>query len=530
MADRNSKAASYENFWKRTAGTPYYENDEWITPENVAWNPATGYATPAAYLAATRGLPEWATKYVTGIGSSADAYNYADQVDDAGFVLPKAFASQRGSGGSNFDLGWRYDGQNGDGNEQAFMQELQKQLGGQVVLPYDSAFTTYKNSEIPTTGLDFQGYLNKQYVNPKVKEIPGLGKFVVADAANSFDWGLGDRSSFFETLFGEILPAGLKMYGVLSGLGNLLPGDLVTSLGSGGAEFAGSSVIPGSAGSSVLSGLHELGSEIPAGLNVAPVSTGVEVYTPGMDPGSDLIFPEEFPDLDPYSPGYDPGSDIIDPDKTPLEPYDPGYDPGSDIINPDKKPLEPGSGVPKNLLTKALTSLGLSLTDSDTDLLGKLLGTGLGALGASKKEDATSDLYKTFLDMGAPYRASLASLEANPSSYYKSPEVQGALQQGSDTLAKSLSAKVGNPILNPTAMQEMQNYTTNGLLGQLNQRRNFLAAAGGLGTSQAANLGSQAAQANVGLYDVLGAGLRSVFGNQRDYAGELLDILHGKKP
>jgi len=58
----------------------------------------------------------------------------------------------------------------------------------------------------------------------------------------------------------------------------------------------------------------------------------------------------------------------------------------------------------------------------------------------------------------------------------------------------------------------MQNYTTQGLLGQLNQRRNFLAGAGGLGVNQAAPLGAQAAQGQGNVFNALGAGVNTVFG------------------
>ena len=193
-----------------------------------------------------------------------------------------------------------------------------------------------------------------------------------------------------------------------------------------------------------------------------------------------------------------------------------------------------GAGAAASAGQSALSKLlkdtfGIDVSSGTLDLIGKALGTVLGIYGANKQADASSDLYRQFMDLGAPYRASLASLEANPAGYYQSPEVQGALQQGSDALARSLSAKVGNPILNPTALQEMQNYTTNGLLGQLNQRRNFLAAAGGLGVPQSAQLGMQSVGAKSGVYDAIGSGIGSVFGNQRDYASELLDILRQQR-
>lgn len=395
MADRHAKVASYENFWKRVSGDPYWADDMWNTTESTEWNPATGYSSPHAYLSATRGIPEWAAKFVTNIGSSGSAYNYADYVDDAGFVLPNAFASQRGTASSNFDLGWRYGDQDSDGspiadsNEQQFMQELQKQLGGQVVLPYDSAFTTYKNSEIPTTGLDFQGYLNKQYVNPQVKEIPGLGKFVVAEGANSFDWGLGDRSSFLETLFGEMLPGALAMYGIGSGLSSLFPGDLLGSLGAGGAEFAGSPLISGSGGSTLLpgaassaSGLSDLvnslgsgGAEF-AGSSVIPGSAGSAVLPEaasalGLGGGADLT---TLADLTTGgTTGLGGGADLLT-----LEDLT-----GSNILDSlDKFDVTSATGIESPQMYQDILS--------ELDALGKASATGIQGLDPSKFTKATS--------------------------------------------------------------------------------------------------------------------------------------------
>ena len=136
----------------------------------------------------------------------------------------------------------------------------------------------------------------------------------------------------------------------------------------------------------------------------------------------------------------------------------------------------------------------------------------LGLAGASQQAGAQKDLANEWLNLGAPYRASLAELNANPQSFYSSPMFQGALQQGSDALSRSLSAKVGNPILNPTALQEMQNYTTKGSLDQYNNRFAQLANAGQLGLGPAATFSGQAANSTGNIYNAAGAGLQSVFG------------------
>lgn len=79
---------------------------------------------------------------------------------------------------------------------------------------------------------------------------------------------------------------------------------------------------------------------------------------------------------------------------------------------------------------------------------------------------------------GAPFRDRYSALEKDPSSYLSSPEVQAAVGQGTNALARSLSAKVGNPIENPTALGDLQGYATNTLFGKLGEEKNRLAQLG----------------------------------------------------
>lgn len=155
---------------------------------------------------------------------------------------------------------------------------------------------------------------------------------------------------------------------------------------------------------------------------------------------------------------------------------------------------------------------GTATTADWGDLIGRLGPSILGFLGANNQSNAQNDLYKEWLKLGEPYRNSLASLNADPISFYNSPHVQGALQHGTDAMARSLSAKVGNPILNPTALQEMQNYTTRGLMDMYNQRFGQLTTAGQLGLGAAAGMGQGAVNAQAGPYNAIGAGIQSVFG------------------
>jgi hypothetical protein len=181
-----------------------------------------------------------------------------------------------------------------------------------------------------------------------------------------------------------------------------------------------------------------------------------------------------------------------------------------------------GTAVAKTGLSKWLQdNLGADVDQNTLGLLGNLLGTGLGIYGANQQANSMEDMYDRFFGLGKPYRDSLAQLNSNPESFYSSPMVQGALQQGSDAMARSLSAKVGNPALNPTALQEMQNYTTRGLLDAYGNRWNQLSSAGQLGVSQSAPLGVGAANANADVGYTAGLGLRSVMGNQNNTAQQL---------
>jgi hypothetical protein len=143
-------------------------------------------------------------------------------------------------------------------------------------------------------------------------------------------------------------------------------------------------------------------------------------------------------------------------------------------------------------LSKLASALGTS-EGNLTKLLGSLIPAGLGAYGASKQSDAFTNLANQFASYGTPYRGKLADLYADPSKFLSSPEVQVPVQQGTDALARSLSEKVGNPIENPTALQDIQNYASNQLFGRLGQEKDRL---GGFGALSAYNQAAPGAAAN----------------------------------
>jgi hypothetical protein len=391
------------------------------------------------------------------------------------------------------------------------------------------AYEGWARSQMPQAGITFQ-----QYLRDTGSQVDAQGRVT---QTISKDFGLADKGSFGDFLKWAA-PKALAMYGGVQGLGNLLGGEALAGLsGAGGGAGAGSMFDAAGAGADMfgqgavnlgnygaaMGGAGGIGSALQGG--VFPVSGEVGLDASMFDAagaGADMF-----------------GQGAVDLGNAGAAAGAAGAggavgDPFIDAFTPPNPNVPQGTwntpAIPGNMITRLVNSLipGAGLTDADTGMIGKLLATGLGGVGASQKADASSNLYRDFMDLGKPYRDSLASLEANPAAYYQSPEIQGAQQQGSDAMARSLSATVGDPIFNKTALQEMQNYNQAGLLNQLNQRRSFLANAGGLGVGQAAGLGSQAAQSQGGVYNALGAGLGTVFGNQKDYASELLDILKNR--
>jgi hypothetical protein len=170
--------------------------------------------------------------------------------------------------------------------------------------------------------------------------------------------------------------------------------------------------------------------------------------------------------------------------------------------------------TPSSAISKILN--GTATADDWMKAVGAVAPSLLGAVGASQQTDAMKDLAGQFAGYGAPYRSKLADLYANPSSFLSSPEVQVPVQQGTDALARSLSAKVGNPIGNPTALSEIQNYASNQLFGRLGQEKDRLAGFGGLSAYNQAAPGAAAGAAGSegNIFNALGYGLGNLLSPQ----------------
>jgi hypothetical protein len=152
--------------------------------------------------------------------------------------------------------------------------------------------------------------------------------------------------------------------------------------------------------------------------------------------------------------------------------------------------------------------------------LAQLLALLGGGAVRHQQAKAFKDMSDQFLGMGAPYREQLQTLTNDPMSFLNSPAVQGAVQQGTDTLARSLSMG-GNPIGSGNALQALQSFSTNEQLNRLGAERDRLSRMGGLESFNAAvpssminAINSQASQ-----YDALGPLLGLLLGQQSGGGG-----------
>lgn len=168
--------------------------------------------------------------------------------------------------------------------------------------------------------------------------------------------------------------------------------------------------------------------------------------------------------------------------------------------------LPPGLSQALKALTGSGDNNGLA------KILGQLAATGLGIYGANRQAGQIGTLAQQYAGYGAPYRAMLEQSYADPASFLKnSPDIQASVNQGTDALARSLSTQ-GNPTGNGNSLQQLQNYATQGLYGQLGNQRNQLANFGGLSNFNAAapGLAGQAITAGGGALNAIGSGISAI--------------------
>jgi hypothetical protein len=153
----------------------------------------------------------------------------------------------------------------------------------------------------------------------------------------------------------------------------------------------------------------------------------------------------------------------------------------------------------------------------------------LGYEASNNQTEAFTNLANQYMAFGAPYRDQLAQLDTPDgiNNYLNSAEVTTPVQQGTNALARSLSIN-GNPAGSGTALQEIQNYATNSLSGQLYNRRNQLANFGGLSSFNAAapQLSAGAINSQANGYNALGYSLGSAFNPQPSLADVFRNFGH----
>ncbi len=144
-------------------------------------------------------------------------------------------------------------------------------------------------------------------------------------------------------------------------------------------------------------------------------------------------------------------------------------------------------------------------TSNIPDWLKALLPATIGAYAGSQQADAYKDIAREYMGMGAPYRDSLAALSADPSSFLKSDRVQVPVKLGTEIMSKSL----GNAAAQGGALQQLQDYATQTMYGQLTNRENQLANFGGLSSFNAAAPAANTAGINAGsnAWNAIGSGV-----------------------
>lgn len=344
---------------------------------------------------------------------------------------------------------------------------------------------------------------------------------------------LGGLGGFLGIVGGALGGAGAL--GALGGGGALGEGALASQLA---AEASSAVPLSGAAGATAGGGAAALDA-IPGGLDSylpnlggPPGSGGLN---PGMDPSLDLQnvltgteggAPPGTPSIPnlPSTPsipggGEAPGTPTpYTPDPLDMQNVLTGAEGGVNTQNWAQNLLSQGTGA----IASAASALGMT-PGALTSLLGRLIGGGLDAYSASQRSDRLQANADRAYNMGQPYRDRLAAYYANPGqAMANDPAIQAAVTQGTNALSRSLSARDGNPVGSGRALQELQNYATQGLYGGYGNELNRLANFGGLSNFNAASPQLSLAAANdPGIIGSLAATARQVFDPPKSY-GDIL--------
>ena len=351
-----------------------------------------------------------------------------------------------------------------------------------------------------------------------------------------------NNESFMSKLFtlGPILlPAILTGSEALAGLNSMATGAVAGGLEAGGI---GADFLPDALSYASDLGLQSVALPGVSGLPFTGVNDADLAMELGdLDPTTGLLPPPgtqpPAPVVDRTLPGTLPGTTVYPPgvitDPTTGLPI---TTPVTQVTNPIPGVIPPG-GIPPPVTTPPVVNPNL-WPEGTSDwvramfpaglgpLWGNLSGAALGAYGSSQQADAYRDISREQIAaeqaryedtvrreqerfgilrgrqdieyqrqqqqiaegkaVGAPYRGRLESLYADPTSFLSSPEVRVPVQQGTDIMARSLSAREGNPLGSGGALQQLQSYASDQLFGKLGQEKDRLGTLGGVANYNAA--------------------------------------------
>lgn len=310
--------------------------------------------------------------------------------------------------------------------------------------------------------------------------------------------GLGSLLGMMGSDLGPFIAASLAAAGATGGLGGLFgSGASSSGFGSGFIDAIGSGV---GAGSPITGALGTAGATAGgSGMDWIDVlgdwATGGETASQSV---VDLFNNAGMPGYSNY------GQSLED---MAAQLFDQAGMPGFDQYGNEASGLE----LLKSYLPQGADASSLSSLFSGKNL-GSLLSSGLGAYASNKQTTALEDQAKRYEGYGAPYRQKLSDLYANPDSFLTSKEVQTPVQQGTNTLMRSLSTQ-GNPFGSGNALQQGQSYASDQLFGKLGQEKDRLAGFGGLSSyNQAApQAATNAIQSTSNGYNAIGSGLGNIF-------------------
>lgn len=171
-----------------------------------------------------------------------------------------------------------------------------------------------------------------------------------------------------------------------------------------------------------------------------------------------------------------------------------GIEPYPDLLgaggNSGLSPTDTGGGS-STLTSAAQTSalqriLSGSASAADYLALGGSALTGLtGLIGADASRSANNAAADKMLALGQPARAAFDATLSPGWSYADSPDVKAASGQATSDMVRALSPKFGNVADSGSALGELLTSSINRNLGNVNQYRNTLTAAGSIGVPNA---------------------------------------------